>query len=264
MGIVRTVGECIYCGATEGLTREHIVPLSLNGHDELGEASCHACMKVTSAIENHLARGCWWPHRRRLGMTSRRPKEQPEFFAGVYSPDDEPEDVDVLPEHYTSLVFPDFGRPSMVFGERGAQYKGAPGILAVATKPGPIRVVRKNGRRLHRPDSRVKLNVNLNIDTFVRFLAKVALAKAIGVYGIEKFKELYLRDIVLGTLDEVNSYIGRASSLLNGDLPGLDYFRVQAFTRRAHVHVYIQCFADSGIETPIYEAVVGVLRLDDV
>lgn len=264
MGIVRSVGECIYCGANEGLTREHIIPLSLDGHDELGEASCTACMIVTSAIEYHLARGSWWPHRRRLGMATRRPSEQPKSFTGVYSPDDEPENVDILPEHFTSLILPDFGRPSMVFGERGAPYKGAPGILAVAIKAGPVSVVRRNGRGIHRTDSRIKLDVKLNIDTFVRFLAKVALAKAIATYGIEPFEELYLREIVLGSLDEVNSYIGRASSLLLGDLPGLEYFRAQVFTLRDRVHVYIQCFAEPGVETPIYEVVVGKLRRDDV
>lgn len=254
------VGECIYCGATGGLTREHIVPASLNGRDELGEASCAECMKITSAIERHLTRGSWWPHRRRLGMASRRPAQQPTSFAGVYSPDDDPEDVEILPEKYPLLLLPDFGRPAMAFGERGAPYRGAPNILAVVTTPGPVNVIRKKDRSLQRLDSRVKLDLSLNIDMFVRFLAKVGLAQAIAVHGLESFDVLYLREIVLGSLDDANSHIGRASSLLMGDLPGIEYFRTQVFTVRGRVHVYVQCFAELGKETPIYEVIAGQLR----
>jgi hypothetical protein len=264
VGIVRHVGVCIYCGAASGLTNEHIVPLSLNGREELGAASCSACMNVTSAIEHHLTRGAWWPHRRRLGMLSRRPKEQPDSFPAVCSPDEAPDNVKVAAADYPFLLFPDFGRPAMALGERGDVYKGATGVLATILKAGPVTIDRSQSRGLHRPDSRVKLDVNLDFDKFVRFLAKLAHAKAIAVYGLEAFAELYLRQIVLGALDEVNSFIGRASSLLTSDLPGLEHFRTQVFEHRGQVHVYIQCFAQAGIETPVYEVVAGKLRRADV
>lgn len=40
------IGECIYCGATERLTREHAVPYGLNGPWTLHEARCHDCARV--------------------------------------------------------------------------------------------------------------------------------------------------------------------------------------------------------------------------
>ena len=43
------VGRCIYCGSTDTLTDEHIIPLALNGTGLLPKSSCVACAKITNS-----------------------------------------------------------------------------------------------------------------------------------------------------------------------------------------------------------------------
>lgn len=46
------VGQCIYCGATEGqLTKEHIIAKAIGGTVTLGKSSCGKCSEITKAIE---------------------------------------------------------------------------------------------------------------------------------------------------------------------------------------------------------------------
>lgn len=51
------VGTCIYCGAKEHLTDEHIVPLALGGAFVLPDASCQTCASITSKFERKVLRG---------------------------------------------------------------------------------------------------------------------------------------------------------------------------------------------------------------
>ena len=53
------VGRCIYCGATDELTDEHIIPFSLGGVLILDKASCNGtkgCNKKTHKFEGVVAR----------------------------------------------------------------------------------------------------------------------------------------------------------------------------------------------------------------
>lgn len=65
------VGRCIYCGSTDTLTDEHIIPLALNGTGILPKSSCVACAKITGAFEQRVLRGALWPLRLATKMKSR-------------------------------------------------------------------------------------------------------------------------------------------------------------------------------------------------
>src|SRR5688572_14323585 len=56
----RDVGLCIYCGNSEGLTREHAIPFALNGDLVLPAASCKKCSEITSAFETKVLKGPIW------------------------------------------------------------------------------------------------------------------------------------------------------------------------------------------------------------
>jgi hypothetical protein len=51
------VGYCIYCGGTDDLRREHIVPFGLDGTAVLPKASCERCARITGAFERQVLRG---------------------------------------------------------------------------------------------------------------------------------------------------------------------------------------------------------------
>lgn len=64
-------GRCIYCGSTDALTDEHIIPLALNGTGTLPKSSCVVCAKITGAFEQRVLRGALWPLRVATQMKSR-------------------------------------------------------------------------------------------------------------------------------------------------------------------------------------------------
>ena len=54
--VYEPVGLCIYCGATENLGKEHIVPLALGGTLVLPRASCTSCSRITGEFEGKVLR----------------------------------------------------------------------------------------------------------------------------------------------------------------------------------------------------------------
>lgn len=71
------VNECIYCGSTENLSDEHVIPFALSGRIVLPAASCLACAAMTSRIELKVLRGIMHPARLVGGYPSRNRKRQP-------------------------------------------------------------------------------------------------------------------------------------------------------------------------------------------
>lgn len=71
------VGRCIYCGASESLTDEHIIPFSAGGRWVLPRASCRQCAAITGAFEGEFSRTILGPLRMLYNMPTRRPKDRP-------------------------------------------------------------------------------------------------------------------------------------------------------------------------------------------
>ena len=71
------VDECIYCGATENLSDEHVIPFALSGRVILPAASCEKCATMTSKIELKVLRGIMHPARLVGGYPSRKKNLQP-------------------------------------------------------------------------------------------------------------------------------------------------------------------------------------------
>ena len=68
---------CIYCGATENLHDEHIIPFALGGKWIFPNASCAECGKKTSAFEGVCARTMFGPMRMLFNVQTRRKRERP-------------------------------------------------------------------------------------------------------------------------------------------------------------------------------------------
>ncbi len=71
------MGQCIYCGSKDGLTREHVIPYSAGGRWVLPDASCRDCSAVTGAFEGEVSRTILGPLRMLYNMPTRRPKDRP-------------------------------------------------------------------------------------------------------------------------------------------------------------------------------------------
>ena len=86
------VGHCIYCGARDcDLSKEHIIPYSLNGNWVLPKASCTQCQKKTQKIEEvctHERYAMFYGMRRRFGMQSRSKSTRLRAFLAEVQPSD--------------------------------------------------------------------------------------------------------------------------------------------------------------------------------
>lgn len=76
--IPRDGDRCIYCGKRGPLSREHIIPLALNGTAVLQNASCSDCAKLTSADELVVTRQMYGDYRAKIGARTRRRSRRPE------------------------------------------------------------------------------------------------------------------------------------------------------------------------------------------
>lgn len=68
---------CVYCGAQERLTDEHIIPFAAGGKWLLPQASCKACAVITGKFEGEFSRTIIGPLRMLFNMPTRRPKDRP-------------------------------------------------------------------------------------------------------------------------------------------------------------------------------------------
>lgn len=75
------IGRCVYCGATEELTREHIIPLALGGDLILPKSSCRACATlINREIEAPILNQEMKAFRTFQSLPTRRPKQRPTTF----------------------------------------------------------------------------------------------------------------------------------------------------------------------------------------
>jgi HNH endonuclease len=96
-------GRCIYCGSTDGLTDEHILPYGLGGNYIFEKASCKRCAKITGAAEQRLMRGTMWPTRLKQNIQSRTagPETMPLY---LFDDGTEAERVDLKPDDFPEYM----------------------------------------------------------------------------------------------------------------------------------------------------------------
>ncbi len=112
------VGRCIYCSATEHLSDEHIVPLSLGGNWVLPGASCPKCRDVTGKFELELARHFFWSLRAKMRFPSRKADWPAEFFVDFILEDDSEVRVKVpVARHPTELFLYKLGECALLSGQ---------------------------------------------------------------------------------------------------------------------------------------------------
>ncbi|HAX18911.1 MAG TPA: hypothetical protein DCY64_01355 [Hydrogenophaga sp.] len=110
----QAVGHCIYCGSTDKLSDEHIIPLGLGGRLVLPKASCATCSEKTSRLERTCLRTMYGPLRMLYGLPTRRKKGRPETLQLKVkrTESSEWEYVPVAQERYPFLItFPYFEAP---------------------------------------------------------------------------------------------------------------------------------------------------------
>lgn len=177
---------CIYCGATERLSDEHIIPLGLGGRLVLPRASCGKCAALTSAFEGTVLRTMFGPLRMFYDMPSRRKSKRPatlplkvKLRAG-----DDWTHLEVEREQYPFLVLiPYLSAPTFLGGRKSDACPGASRFWIRGASIG-------EGFKPHLQDLCDKLGVHAVMPTaearvpeFCLMLAKIAHAYAAAECG---------------------------------------------------------------------------------
>ena len=111
------VGSCVYCGSTDGLSDEHVVPLGLGGTWKLLEASCPRCRDATSLLELRVLRQHFHALRTVTGMPTRRKGERPSRLRQDVTVAGERLSLSLSKdEHPAPILFQVFGPPAALLG----------------------------------------------------------------------------------------------------------------------------------------------------
>lgn len=193
------VGTCIYCGAIDQLTDEHILAFALGGNWILPKASCQRCANVTGRDEQLVLRGGLWAVRDHLGFQSRSPR--PEFFKLFGVNGDESLTVEVAADHYpVLLMLPSYSGPLLFSLPDSNPPVRPPWYRFLSVDPQLL---------LERYSAEEYAPGSINAHAFARMLMKIAHGWAVVEYGLGGF-EPFLPDLILGKRSDFLTFVGSA------------------------------------------------------
>jgi hypothetical protein len=259
--VFASFGECIYCGSTEELTDEHIVPLSLDGKAVIKDGSCTSCAAITSYLDGYLARHTFYHMRVHRNMHTRR--KHPNQLPLSFSFDNERYEKSIPVEDHPYFVhLPIWGKPTLFTSNPPSTEFGPVTAQMFWYIPDTIR------KTLNLADGQeVELFPEVdtvNVHTFARAIAKIAYCHAVLDFHLKGFRPLALPDIILGRYPHPAIYIGSKAIAKPPDRKG----PMHRITRlQLHDYPYsvisVQLFSHSGTDQnamPVYHVVVGIPR----
>jgi hypothetical protein len=249
------IGFCIYCGDRDqnGLTREHVMPIGLEGGYILRKASCESCRRKTHEVETICLRQMYFDYRRRNNLIRHKDDMPPHI----------PLTIDFEPDRNRQFVRPEDHPPVFLMP---AITNELPGILT-----GGVPTERVNLhymifgdadelRRLQIQNNGSLISVRVRFDhyAFFRMLAKIAHSFAVGEIGIENF-DPELPDLILGRNPHLISYLIGGSTEPSPHISFQFRHEMQtSIATRGDVRfavIQLRLFASSG--APEYNVVVG-------
>ncbi len=235
MEILRTIGECIYCGSMDNLSDEHIVPYSLNGRWILAKASCPACAAITSKFEREVTRNLLASTRTFHQFKTRRIKNRLVSFPLKFIRQDGSElDVNLPIEEYGAVtLFPKYELPGHVTGNniKGILYKG----YSLNRNGGlDLSVLEKKYSA-----SAINFPITFRPVDFARLMAKIAYGFGVAHYGKTFIQNAYLVPAILSDPDQIGKWVG---SIDNYEMPVKDDFGIEIFEDEKEIFARVKIF----------------------
>jgi hypothetical protein len=205
----KPVNVCIYCRKDDRpLSREHIIPYSLNGEIVLPAASCEDCSRITSEFEREVARAGFGIFRAQNGVRSRK-KTNPL--------DNE---VKITGETFAGGTVDLTAKAGAVAISCAVLRMPAPGILLgnAANAEGSISMELPEKMNPGLRSLRERLGLfkiyssvlSFPMNATMRLLEKIAHAYAVAEYGIDGFSPVLVSHILYGPNEHVAQwhYVG--------------------------------------------------------
>ncbi|MGZ8227164.1 MAG: HNH endonuclease [Methylococcaceae bacterium] len=198
------VGECIYCGSKNGLTKEHIIPKGLGGTLVLPESSCSSCSEITSKFERKVLRGFMHKGRIASGMPSYRKKKQPtSFITKLIAPDKSIFEKEFLIHETLSVLhLPILARPAFMDKRLFSD-----GLQIARTETIHFG---KNVEKLLSDNDAIGARFEDSIDTFAftRLLAKIAYGYLVATKGLFPRDESPLLPLIFKERTDASNWLG--------------------------------------------------------
>lgn len=244
----RDVGECIYCGSQDSLSKEHAVPYGLNGPWTLLRASCPRCASITHRFERDTLRGLLPAIRTVLAMQTRRRGERSASLPLVLESGGTSSTIQVpLAEFPLYLPTPLFPLPGAASGR--APVPGISAELSFVHLAGPTF---EEVCRRHDVDF-VGARLIFSPEEFARTIAKIAFCAAVYALGLAPFKFTPIRHAILGEDPCIGHWVGSCKGEPMNGAKGLHALQLRA--SGSNLHVFLRLFAQFG--GPEYHVVLG-------
>ena len=248
------VGFCVYCGSTQNLTDEHILPLALNGTAVLPKSSCQHCAKETGRIEQVLLRGSLWPARVFRDLKSRtKHRDAPKTYPVTAVFGCKELELSIAIDKLPILIpFPIFAPPRVMSGKPLANGIDILGVDTICFGTSPEELVRE----LNANEIRIGKSENPNI--FARVLAKIAYSYAYAEGALKDLAEPSpVVPAILGKSQNIGNWVGILDHSNQSHPRALHRIELMHEEQRRLLLAEVQLFADS--QTPSYVVVLGRL-----
>jgi len=250
------VGSCIYCGSTNSLTDEHIVPYALGGRGVLPQSSCTTCAAITGKIEQDVLRGSLRPLRIWYELQSRtKHRDAPATKTlDVTTTQGVAEKVDVgFTDAPIVCAFPIFALPALLEPEGYTSGVRIRALYSYAFGPTPDQVTRDMGAQS------ISWAEKLALPSFARMLANICYAACVAQGGLAIFDgEPTVAPSILGKQDDIGRWVGTVPLPPQRHEKHLHRISFRQDPRDGFVRSEIQLFADAGL--PVYAVIVGRTR----
>jgi hypothetical protein len=253
-----SVSHCIYCGISNNLSDEHIIPFGLGGRIKLLKSSCSECAKKTSSFEHTCLRTMYGPLRLLYDLPSRRKKNRPEKLSlkVKFKSKDEWTYIEVEQERYPFLItFPYFPMPNLLVNTQ-SDIRGATADRFWIRGASPSYVFKDLLQKLTQdllafsimPESKV------HIEEFCQMLAKIGHSFAVAELGHATFTPFLIPHIKDKKLTNCGDYIG---SLPKDEKPSSQLHELSIYRDIISNYVTVRIRLLAKLGTPTYFVVVG-------
>lgn len=247
---------CVYCGSTEQLSREHVVPYSLGGTLTILKGSCEECRKKTHGFETDVLTGPMRMVRYIQNLPSHsKHKDVPKLVPiAVKNSDGAEQTIDVpVAEAPIFLAFYEFGEPKYLEPRRGASLETS-GVVIGSYGQDPGRFLAELGVKGLSLSSPPMMPVS-----FARMIAKIAYCFAYYSGHLPKLENP--KELVQAFMEEPDT-IGRFVGSVPAPFVKYEGLGIRLTIKHLETHrvafAEIQLFAASG--APTYVVVLGKIR----
>jgi hypothetical protein len=247
-----SVGRCIYCGSTEDLQNEHILPFGLSGSAILPKSTCKTCAKITGQVEQKVLRGPMWALRVYRELKSRTKHQDAPKSYPLTVIRNGTEQLITLPVHEFPILlhFPIFAAPAYLDPDNYEKGILLTGLATVSFGPRPEEVAKRWGVET------ISINQAHEPVAFARMIGKIAYAWAAAEKKLHLVRGTpFVLPAILGEADDIGRWVGTLTEPIQKFQGSLHRILIHEDCDKHILVGEVQLFSDS--ETPRYGVILG-------